>query len=77
MLANNFHGDRLNAVNDVLRSVRATEIYDVIGKSKIRYLCDEGRTSFMFVEHTSFRKGTATGQSFVVRLIKHVRVRKQ
>ena len=77
ILANNFHGDRLNAVNDVLRSVRATEIYDVIGKSKIRYLCDEGRTSFMFIEHTSFRKGTPSGQSFVVRLVKHVRVRKQ
>lgn len=77
ILANNFHGDRLNAVNDVLRSVRATEIYDVIGKSKIRYLCDEGRTSFMFIEHTPFRKGTPSGQSFVVRLVKHVRVRKQ
>ena len=77
ILANNFHGDRLKAVNAVLTSVRATEIYDVVGKSKIRYLCDEGRTSFMFAENPQFRKGTSSGHSFVVRLVKHVRVKKQ
>ena len=77
ILASHFNGESLATLNTLLESIRATKIYYTVGKSKIRYLCDEGQYSFVFAAKPEFRKGTAKGHSFVVRLVKHIRVRKQ
>ena len=77
ILASHFNGESLATLNTLLESIRATKIYYTVGKSKIRYLCDEGQYSFVFAAKPEFRKGTAKGHSFVVRLVKHIRVHKQ
>lgn len=74
ILVKAFHDESLKAVNKVLVSVRGTEIYDVIQRTKVKFLCNEGKTYFSFVYPPQFRKASATGHSYVVRLIKHVRL---
>lgn len=77
ILARNFNGEALEAVNRLLESIRATQIYVEVQGKKTRYLCDEGRYSFVFAEKPEIRKGTTKGRNFVIRLVKHVRVHKQ
>ena len=77
ILARNFNGEALETVNRLLESIRATQIYVEVQGKKIRYLCDEGRYSFMFAEKSEIRKGSTKSRNFVIRLIKHVRVHKQ
>ena len=77
ILARNFNGEALEAVNRLLESIRATQIYVEVQGHKVRYLCDEGRYSFVFAEKPEIHKGSTKSRNFVIRLIKHVRVHKQ
>lgn len=77
ILARNFNGDALESVNRLLESIRATQIYVEVQGHKVRYLCDEGRYSFVFAEKPEIHKGSTKSRNFVIRLIKHVRVHKQ
>ena len=76
ILARNLNGEALEAVNRLLESIRATPIYVEVQGKKIRYLCDEGRYSFVFAEKPEIRKAATKSRNFVIRLIKHVRVHK-
>lgn len=76
ILATAFHDATLVAVNQVLRSIRGQEIYDEIAGKKVKYLCNDGELSFSFFAKPNFRAGTAKSKGYLVRCVKHVRIRK-